>query len=208
MRWRRNRHCFGRCAGVRRHGGAKGATLTFMAAVKTRRSLREAGAGTDGQEDFRPPARAGAAQARSSCPSVPARLRRSERLVFTAGHEVSVAPLAPPVPPGHRRIDRSNACFAASAWACTRFQRRCRAIDDQRSFAKWGNISVQTESTCLPAGNMVTTTCAPLTARAPTPQSPRVALRRRTTPAPDQPRHLAPGLREVGGIGRPCCQDR
>jgi 3-hydroxyisobutyrate dehydrogenase len=52
MRWRQAWHGLGRCAGVRRHGGAKGATLTFMCGGDDKAFARgKAGAGKDGQED-------------------------------------------------------------------------------------------------------------------------------------------------------------
>ncbi len=78
--------------------------------------------------------------------------------------KVSVAPLAPPVPPDTGASTEAMPCFAASAWAC--FALSTSMVEQSMISAPLaiaGTTSVQTESTCLPAGSMVTTTSAPLT---------------------------------------------
>src|SRR5882757_1968861 len=79
--------------------------------------------------------------------------------------KVSVAPLAPPVPPDTGASTEAMPCFAASAWAC--FALSTSMVEQSMisaPFAIDGMTSVQTEITCLPAGSMVMTTSAPLTA--------------------------------------------
>src|SRR6202049_560982 len=65
---------------------------------------------------------------------------------------VSVAPLAPPVPPDTGASTEAMPCLAASAWACTELSTSMveqSMISDP--FATEGKISDQTDSTCLPA---------------------------------------------------------
>src|SRR6516162_4567880 len=81
--------------------------------------------------------------------------------------KVSVAPLAPPVPPDTGASTEPTPCFAASACAC--FALSTSMVEQSIIIAPLvmeGTISVHTDSTCLPAGNMVTTVSAPFTALA------------------------------------------
>ncbi len=81
--------------------------------------------------------------------------------------KVSVAPLAPPVPPDTGASTERMPLSDASAWACTALSTSMveqSMISDP--FVIAGNISIQTESTCLPAGSIVMTTSAPFTALA------------------------------------------
>ena len=78
---------------------------------------------------------------------------------------VSVAPLAPPVPPDTGASTEAMPCFAASAWACLALS--TSMVEQSMISAPLvidGKISVQTDSTCLPAGSIVMTTSAPFTA--------------------------------------------
>ena len=81
--------------------------------------------------------------------------------------KVSVAPLAPPMPPDTGASIEPMPCFAASACALLgALDVDGRAVDDQRALRpSTERPSVQTDSTCLPAGSMVMTTSAPFTAR-------------------------------------------
>src|ERR1700729_1355677 len=78
--------------------------------------------------------------------------------------KVSVAPLAPPVPPETGASTEATPCFAASACACLELS-TCRGEQSMISAPLDidGTTSFQTESTCLPAGSMVITTSAPFT---------------------------------------------
>src|SRR4051812_40830641 len=78
--------------------------------------------------------------------------------------KVSVAPLAPPVPPDTGASIESIPCLAASTCACLALS--TSMVEQSMISAPLaidGMTSVQTEITCLPAGSMVTTTSAPLT---------------------------------------------
>ena len=79
--------------------------------------------------------------------------------------KVSVAPLAPPVPPDTGASTEAMPCLAASACACLALS---TSMVEQSMIsaplAIAGTTSVQTDSTCLPAGSMVMTTSAPFTA--------------------------------------------
>ncbi len=78
--------------------------------------------------------------------------------------KVSVAPLAPPVPPDTGASTESAPCLAATACACLALS---TSMVEQSMISVplliAGMISFQTDSTCLPAGSMVTTTSAPFT---------------------------------------------
>src|SRR5512139_3328127 len=79
--------------------------------------------------------------------------------------KVSVAALAPPVPPETGASTDSTPCFSASvcAWrALSTSMVELSMISAPLAMA--GTTSFQTDSTCLPAGSMVTTTSAPFTA--------------------------------------------
>src|SRR5215470_6327310 len=81
--------------------------------------------------------------------------------------KVSVAPLAPPVPPETGASTERTPCLAASACACRALS--TSIVELSMISAPWpmaGTISFHTDSTCLPAGSMVTTTSAPFTAPA------------------------------------------
>ena len=76
--------------------------------------------------------------------------------------KVSVAPLAPPVPPDTGASTEAMPCLAARPWARTALS---TSMVEQSMIsaplAIAGNISVHTERTCLPAGSIVMTTSAP-----------------------------------------------
>ena len=81
--------------------------------------------------------------------------------------KVSVAPLAPPVPPDTGASTEAMPCLAASAWAC--FELSTSMVEQsmiKAPFSTDGMTSVQTDITCLPAGSIVITTSAPFTAPA------------------------------------------
>ena len=78
--------------------------------------------------------------------------------------KVSVAPLAPPVPPETGASTDGRPCLAASACACLALS---TSIVEQSMinapFFIAGTTSFHTESTCLPAGSMVMTVSASFT---------------------------------------------
>src|SRR6476469_7230237 len=120
--------------------------------------------------------------------------------------KVSVAPLAPPVPPETGASTEARPCFAAIACACLALS---TSMVEQSiinvPFAIAGNISVQTETTCLPAGSIVITTSAPFTAAAAlsaiAAPSALAWLREASTKA--NPVTLSPALTRLAAIGPP-----
>jgi len=79
--------------------------------------------------------------------------------------KVSVAPLAPPVPPDTGASTEPMPYLAASAWACLALSTSMVEQSMIRvPLVITGTTSVKTDSTCLPAGSMVITTSAPCTA--------------------------------------------
>ncbi|MGY3501308.1 hypothetical protein ACVWYJ_001927 [Bradyrhizobium sp. USDA 4471] len=79
--------------------------------------------------------------------------------------KVSVAPLAPPVPPETGASTESTPFLAASACAALALSTSMVELSMiSAPLVMAGTTSFQTLSTCLPAGSMVTTTSAPFTA--------------------------------------------
>src|SRR5664279_3629179 len=79
--------------------------------------------------------------------------------------KVSVAPLAPPVPPDTGASTEPTPCLAANAWAALALS--TSMVEQSMISAPFfmeGTTSVHTEITCLPAGSMVMTTSTPFTA--------------------------------------------
>src|SRR5215472_46574 len=78
--------------------------------------------------------------------------------------KVSVAPLAPPVPPETGASTEATPCFTASA--CASLALSTSMVEQSMisvPLVMAGTTSFQTESTCLPAGSIVITTSAPFT---------------------------------------------
>src|SRR5712691_1792748 len=120
--------------------------------------------------------------------------------------KVSVAPLAPPVPPETGASTERTPCSEASAWACTALS--TSMVEQSMISAPLviaGSISVHTERTCLPAGSIVITTSAPFTAltalSAITAPSAFACLREASTKS--KPVTLSPALTRLAAIGPP-----
>src|SRR3982075_1781845 len=120
--------------------------------------------------------------------------------------KVSVAPLAPPVPPDTGASTEATPCFAAIACAC--FALSTSMVEQSiinAPFATAGNISVQTETTCLPAGSIVITTSAAFTAAAALSAmaAPSAFAWLREASTRSKPVTLSPALTRLAAIGPP-----